>query len=89
MQKIGVLGSGPVGTTLADGFLSHGYEVVRGSREPAKLGDWLAKAGGKARTGTFAEAANAAEIVVLAVKGEVAESVLDLAGAAEIGRAHV
>jgi len=84
MQKIGVLGSGPVGTALADGFLSHGYEVVRGSREPAKLGDWQAKAGGKARTGTFAEAANAAEIVVLAVKGEVAESVLDLAGAAAL-----
>jgi predicted dinucleotide-binding enzyme len=57
---------------------------VRGSREPAKLGEWLAKAGGKARTGTFAEAAKAAEIVVLAVKGEVAESVLDLAGAAAL-----
>jgi len=84
MQKIGVLGSGPVGTALADGFLKHGYEVVRGSREPAKLGDWQAKAGGKARTGTFAEAAKAAEIVVLAVKGEVAESVLDLAGAAAL-----
>jgi len=84
MQKIGVLGTGPVGTALADGFLKHGYEVVRGSREPAKLGEWLAKAGGKARTGTFAEAAKAAEIVVLAVKGEVAESVLDLAGAAAL-----
>jgi len=81
MQTIGVLGSGPVGTVLADGFLKHGYEVVRGSREPAKLGDWLAKAGGKARTGTFAEASKSAEIVVLAVKGEVAESVIDLAGA--------
>ena len=81
MQKIGVLGSGPVGTALADGFLKHGYEVIRGTREPAKLGEWLAKAGGKARTGTFAEAATSAEIVVLAVKGEVAESVLDLAGA--------
>jgi 8-hydroxy-5-deazaflavin:NADPH oxidoreductase len=84
MQKIGVLGTGPVGTALADGFLKHGYEVVRGSREPAKLGEWLARAGGKARTGTFAEAAKAAEIVVLAVKGEVAESVLDLAGAAAL-----
>jgi len=81
MQKIGVLGSGNVGTVLSNGFLSHGYEVTRGSREPAKLGEWLAKAGPKARTATFSEAARWAEIVVLAVKGEAAESVLDLTGA--------
>jgi len=81
MQRIGVLGTGAVGTALSNGFLKHGYEVTRGSREPAKLGDWLAKAGPNARTGTFAEAAKAAEIVVLAVKGEAAEKVVDLAGA--------
>jgi len=81
MQRIGVLGSGKVGTVLANGFLEHGYEVTRGSREPAKLGDWLANAGAHARTGTFVETARWAEIVVLAVKGEAAESVLDLTGA--------
>jgi len=81
MQRIGVLGSGNVGTVLANGFLKHGYAVVRGSREPAKLGDWLEQAGPNARTGTFADAARAAEIVVLAVKGEAAEAALDLAGA--------
>jgi predicted dinucleotide-binding enzyme len=51
MQRIGVLGSGNVGTVLANGFLKHGYAVVRGSREPAKLGDWLEQAGPNARTG--------------------------------------
>ena len=81
MQRIGVLGSGAVGTALADGFLKHGHEVMRGTRQPAKLGDWQKQAGAKARTGTFAEAARWAEIVVLAVKGEAAESVVDLAGA--------
>ena len=81
MQRIGVLGSGAVGTALADGFLKHGHEVMRGTREPAKLGDWQKQAGPKARTGTFAEAARWAEIVVLAVKGEAAESVVGLAGA--------
>ena len=81
MQRIGVLGSGNVGTALANGFLKYGHAVMRGSREPAKLGEWLAKAGAHARTGTFAEAARWAEIVVLAVKGEAAESVLDLTGA--------
>src|SRR6516225_7701784 len=81
MQRIGVLGSGNVGTVLANGFLRHGHEVMRGSRDPVKLGDWLAKAGPSARTGTFAETAAWGEIVVLAVKGEAAESVLDLASA--------
>jgi predicted dinucleotide-binding enzyme len=84
MKKIAVLGSGPVGQTLADGFLKHGYEVRRGSREPGKLGEWKAKAGAKASTGTMAEAAAWGELVVLAVKGTAAESVLDLAGAANL-----
>jgi hypothetical protein len=84
MEKIAVLGSGPVGQALADGFLRHGYAVMRGSREPAKLADWKSKAGTNAATGTFAEAAAWGELVVLAVKGAAAESVLDLAGSANL-----
>ena len=84
MKKIAVLGSGVVGQTLADGFLKHGYDVKRGSREPAKLAEWKEKAGARAATGTFAEAAAFGEIVVLAVKGAAAESVVDLAGAAHL-----
>jgi len=80
-MKIGVLGTGAVGTVLSDGFLRHGYEVTRGTRDPAKLADWLAKSGAKARTGTFAQAAAWAELVVLAVKGDAADAVLSLAGA--------
>jgi predicted dinucleotide-binding enzyme len=33
-KTIGVLGSGLVGQTLADGFLRHGHDVMRGSRDP-------------------------------------------------------
>jgi len=80
MKRIAVLGSGVVGQVLADGFLAHGYDVIRGTREPAKLSDWLAAAGARAATGTFAEAARAGELIVLAVKGDAAESVVDLAG---------
>ncbi len=81
MKKVAVLGSGQVGEVLANGFLKKGYAVMRGSREPSKLGDWKAGAGANASTGTFAEAAAWGEIAVLAVKGSAAESVLDLAGA--------
>jgi len=81
MKRIAVLGSGIVGQVLADGFLKHGHEVMRGTREPAKLARWKSGAGRRAAVGTFAEAAGFGEIVVLAVKGSAAESVLDLAGA--------
>ncbi|HEY8073855.1 MAG TPA: NAD(P)-binding domain-containing protein [Labilithrix sp.] len=84
MSKIAVLGSGEVGKVLADGFLKHGHDVMRGSREPNKLDEWKAKAGAKARTGTFADAAKFAEIVVLAVKGSAAESALEQAGEANL-----
>jgi len=80
MKKVGVLGSGQVGQTLADGFLKHGYEVMRGSRDSAKLATWKSGAGPKASTGTFAETARFAEIVVLAVKGTAAEEVVGLCG---------
>ncbi len=75
-MKIGVLGSGIVGQTLADGFLKHGEEVMRGSRDPDKLAAWKAGAGARARTGSFEEAARFGEVVVLAVKGTAAEAVV-------------
>ena len=42
-MKVGVIGSGVVGQTLAAGFLKHGHEVAIGTRDPAKLKDWQAK----------------------------------------------
>ncbi|TMQ69407.1 MAG: DNA-binding protein [Candidatus Eisenbacteria bacterium] len=80
-KKIGVIGTVQVGQTLADGFLKHGYTVMRGSRDPGKLAEWKGGAGASASTGTFAETAAFGELVVLAVKGTAAESAIDLSGA--------
>ena len=79
-MKVGVLGSGDVAKTLASGFLKHGHQVRIGSRSPAKLAEWSAGNSGST-TGTFAEAAQFGETVVLAVKGNVAAEALELAGA--------
>jgi glutamyl-tRNA reductase len=78
MKKIGILGSGQVAKVLAAGFLKHGYEVMMGTRDTAKLNDWLAE--NKAAVGSFEDAARYADIVVLAVKGNAANSALALAG---------
>jgi predicted dinucleotide-binding enzyme len=77
MSKVAVLGSGKVGEVLADGFLAHGYEVMRGSREPSKLESWKSGAGAKASIGTFEEAAKWGDSVVLAVKGTAAEAICE------------
>jgi len=80
MKKVAVLGSGAVGDTLSTGFLKHGYPVMRATRDPSKLQAWKAAATGEASVGTYAQAAAWADIIVLAVKGLVAEEVLDQAG---------
>jgi 8-hydroxy-5-deazaflavin:NADPH oxidoreductase len=78
-MKIGVIGSGVVGQTLAAGLLKHGHEVEIGTRDPAKLKEWSAKNRG-IKVKSFAEVANFGEVVVLAVAGQVALEALKLVG---------
>ena len=78
-MKVGILGSGEVAQTLGAGFLAHGHEVTLGTRDPSKLADWAA-ANPSAAIGSFADAAASGEVLVLAVKGSIAQDVLRLAG---------
>lgn len=80
MKKIGIIGSGIVAKTLGDGFLKHNYEVMLSSRNADKLAAWKEKGGDKAHVGTFKEAALFGDIVVLAVKGNVAVDAIEDAG---------
>jgi predicted dinucleotide-binding enzyme len=89
MKKVAVLGSGAVGDVLSNGFLSHGHPVMRATRDPQKLQAWKAAATGEALVGTYAQAAAWGEIVVLAVKGLVAEEVLDQCGLANLANKTV
>jgi len=81
-MKVGILGSGDVAKALGTGFIALGHDVKLGSRTPGSegLGAWKAKAGGRASTGTFAEAAAFGETVVLSVHGVDLESAIRLAG---------
>lgn len=82
-MRIGILGTGDVGRSLANGFLSLGHEVKMGSRESgnAKAESWAAAAGPRASVGTFDEAAQFGELVVLATLWSGTENALRLAGA--------
>ena len=81
-KKVGVLGSGQVAQVLAAGFKKHGYEVTIGSREAGKVAEFASRTALAAAT--FAGAAAASEVVVLAVKGGAALEALRLAGAANL-----
>ena len=70
-MKIGIIGSGIVAQVLAGGFIKHGHDVTIGTRNPYKLAEWKAK-NPLARIGSFADAAKAGDLIVLAVKGTAA-----------------
>ncbi len=82
-MKVGIIGSGVVGQTLAAGFVKHGHQVEIGTRDPAKLMEWSAKNPG-ATVKSFAEAAAFGDVVVLAVGGEVAQQALTLIGSSAL-----
>ncbi len=77
MKRIGILGSGVVGKTLAAGYTKKGYEVKIGTRDPQKLSEWAQGDGQGVSTGSFSEVAEFGELIILAVKGTAAESVLE------------
>jgi hypothetical protein len=81
-QKVGVLGSGPVGQVLAAAFLTEGHQVMLGTRNTAKpeVEQWKSAHPG-AETGTFADTAAFGDILVLAVEGSAAHDVIAQAGA--------
>jgi predicted dinucleotide-binding enzyme len=81
-MKVGIFGTGDVGRSLARGFLTLGHEVMLGSRERnnEKAAKWMKESGAQASTGTFADAAEFGEIVVLATLGTANVEALNAAG---------
>ena len=76
MTRVGILGSGDVGKTLAKGFLKHGYEVAIGSDHAEKLAEFK-RENPQRETVTFEQAAQSGDIVVVCVKGTVAEKIIE------------
>jgi 8-hydroxy-5-deazaflavin:NADPH oxidoreductase len=76
MAKVGILGSGDVGKTLAKGFLKHGYQVAIGTDHAEKLAEFK-RENPQIETVTFEQAAQSGDIVVLCVKGTVAEKIIE------------
>jgi 8-hydroxy-5-deazaflavin:NADPH oxidoreductase len=85
-MRIGVLGTGIVGRTLASALLSNGHEVRLGSRTAGNEAAvaWATEIGGPASEGMFADAAGFGELVVNATAGAASLDALHLAGAEQL-----
>jgi len=67
-MRIGILGgTGRMGRGLARGYAAVGHEVFLGSRSPGQARDAASQIDGEVQGGSLAEAAEMAELVVLAV----------------------
>jgi predicted dinucleotide-binding enzyme len=82
-MKIGVLGTGVVGATLATKLASLGHEVRMGARSAGndKATAWAGSAGASASHGTFADAAGFGEILFNCTAGAGSLAALEAAGA--------
>lgn len=79
-MKVGIIGSGAVGQTLARAFKSEGYEVMLGTRNTSKQNLKQFEDEAMIDIGTFDEVAKFGELLVLCVKGGAAKEALELAG---------
>ncbi len=84
-MKVGIIGSGTVGQTLATGFGKHGHQVMLGTRDPRKkeVQQWLSANPGAA-AGTFEQTAKFGELIVVATLGRAAEEAVTLAGTSNL-----
>lgn len=92
-MKIGILGTGGVGRTLAAKLNADGHEVMIGTRNVAEtlsrnekdamgnpsFQDWYVQ-NQKVKLGTFSESVKFGELIILATFGDVTLNAIDLAG---------
>jgi hypothetical protein len=83
-KKIGIVGSGIVGQTLANGFVRHGYDVMIATNTASRREELRSKTNGRSMIGSFEDAAKFGDVVVLATKGAAAETALKAAGTANL-----
>jgi predicted dinucleotide-binding enzyme len=80
-MKVGIVGSGIVGRVLASAFIAEGHHVMLGTRNTAKeeVVKWK-KENPTGQVGSFAQAAQSGEVLVLATGGLVTIDAVKLAG---------
>lgn len=78
-MKIGIIGSGIVGRTLASGFLKLGHDIMLGTRNIQKdeVKKYISE-NSRALAGSFADAARFGDMIVITVAGRIAKDAIGM-----------
>jgi 8-hydroxy-5-deazaflavin:NADPH oxidoreductase len=81
-MRIGIIGSGSVGSSLANGLARHGHDVMLGTRSTEKpaVQEFLSASEGRGRAGDYAETARFGDIIITAFPGSLVPETLAAMG---------
>lgn len=81
-MRIGIIGSGNVGSSLANGLVRHGHDVMLGTRDAEKpsVQEFVESSDGRGRAGTYSDAARFGDIVITAFPGSLVEETVSAIG---------
>ncbi len=79
-MKIGIIGTGNVGTSLGKIWAQKGQEIFFGSRDPVGVKRLVDRIGVPVKAGTYAEAAEFGEAIVLAIPWSSVEDTIGALG---------
>ncbi|MFX1594368.1 MAG: NADPH-dependent F420 reductase [Promethearchaeota archaeon] len=79
-MKIGIIGTGKLGSTLGKIWAEKGHMIMFGSRDPERAKKLATSIGSKASGGTYEEATNYGDVIILAVPWSGAKESIKTAG---------
>ena len=81
-MRIGIIGSGNVGSALASGLVRHGHDVMLGTRDTQKpaVAEFVAASDGRGRAGSYADAARFGDVIITAYPGALVEEMVAAMG---------
>ena len=82
-MKIGIIGTGRIGSGLGKLWSAKGHQVMFGSRNPSAAKDIVDEVGHGAKVGSIPEAAHWGDAVLLAVPWHAARDTIEAAGSLE------
>jgi hypothetical protein len=85
-MKIGIIGSGRMGSALGKLWAKAGHQVFFSSRNPEKLTDLVAQVGSNAQAGSVTDAAQFGEVIVLGVNFGTLDDAVQMLGSAVNGK---